>query len=145
MSAEIGLRPMEPEDRGFVVKSFLTSYGRSHYAAGVPGAVLVELLDPMLIVWPTTLAVAPDGELLGWVCGKDGNLAWVFVKPDFRGRGVARALLAHAGVGRQVTMPFAPTKGPGGKSFAAYVRGKGLTVHFRPYLPLVTVQELGKA
>jgi GNAT superfamily N-acetyltransferase len=137
--ASISLRPYETKDRGFVIMSFVRSYGRSAYATGVPAAVLIDLLDPLLIAWDTTVAEAPDGELLGWICSRPGRLAWLFVKPEFRRRGVARALLERAEVGRTLDAPFVPTKAPDGSSFASWSRARGYTVHYRPYLPLVEV------
>ncbi len=138
--ASISLRPFESRDRGFVIMSFVRSFGRSAYAAGVPAAVLIDLLDPLLIAWDTAVAEAPDGELLGWSCSRlPGDLAWLYVKPSFRRHGVARALLEHAKVGRALAMPFVPTKAPDGTSFATFVKRLGYTVHFRPYLPLVEV------
>lgn len=143
--ASIALRPYEERDRGFVIMSFVRSYGRSAYASGVPAKVLIDLLDPLLITWTTTVAEAPDGVLLGWICAlAPGAVAWVFVKAgQFRRKGLARALLAGAGIGKSIVTPFVPTKAlDDGPSFHAFTKARGYTVHFRPYLPLVTVNDL---
>lgn len=142
--ASISLRPYEAaRDRGFVIMSFVRSFGRSAYATGVDAAVLIDLLDPMLIVWPTTVAEAGD-ELLGWLCAKaPDHVAWLYVKPDFRRRGVARALLDHAEIGKQVSTPFMPTKSIDERtSFHAFTKARGYQVHFRPYLPLQQVAKV---
>lgn len=137
--ASIALRPYETRDRGFVIMSFVRSYGRSAYAVGVPASVLIDLLDPLLIAWDTTVAEAPDGELLGWICSSAPRVAWVFVKSEFRRKNVGRALLEHAKLGRTLDAAFVPTKAPDGESFAAFMKRRGYNVHFRPYLPLVEV------
>lgn len=141
--AEVSLRPYEDRDRGFVIMSFVRSFGRSAYAVGVPAKVLIDLLDPMLIVWPTTVAEAPDGELLGWICARaPGDVAWIFVKPEFRRAGLGRAMLRQAGVGTDVTTPFLPTKAPDERSFLDFAKTHGFRVRFRPYTPLVQVSAL---
>lgn len=142
--ASITLRPYEPADRGFVVMSFVRSFGRSAYGTGTPAQVLIDLLEPLLIAWTTTMAVAPNGELLGWLCARaPDRVAWLFVKPEFRRRGVARVLLDLMGVGKQLEAAFLPTKAPDDTtSFVAFMKAHGYTVHFRPYLPLVEVNRV---
>ena len=143
--AEVKLRPYEERDRGFVIMSFVRSYGRSAYATGVPAKVLIDLLDPVLISWSTTVAEGPDGELLGWVCARPpDHVAWLFVKPEFRRAGLGRAMLRQAAVGTTVTTPFAPTKGPDESPFQTFARERGYAVRFRPYLPLVEVAALAE-
>lgn len=134
--AKIEIRPATIDDRAFLLDSFTRSYqGKSAYASGVHGQILVDLLEPLLALWTVAVAVAPDDTILGWICYRDAvTVAWVTTKLDVRGRGVAGALLAHAGVSRgtEIAVCFMPTSG----RFAQEAERRGYTLRFRPYLPL---------
>ena len=135
MKAEIVLRPYRIEDRHFVTDSFLRSFGRSAYGTGISGRVIIDLLEPFLVLWNVVVAATPDDtEALGWLC-HDGTdrVAWMYVKPYARRAGVARALLEHAKVHRVCEAPFVPTK-LFDKPFHEVTRAKGYAVRFRPFL-----------
>lgn len=142
MQAQITLRPFEPGDRAFVLDSFLRGFGRSAYGEGVPARVLINMMEPLLVAWDVTVAVAPDGELLGWIVARAPDaVGWLHVKPAFRRRGIGKALLARAGVGKMVSAPFVATK-LFDRPFMAVVAEKGYRVRMRPYLPACAMYEL---
>ena len=134
--AKIQIRPAAIEDRAYILDSFVRSYqSTSAYAAGVPGNVLVGLLEPLLALWNCDVAVTEDDTILGWICHRDPTtIAWLTVKLGVRRRGVARALLHHAGVQcpSELECAFLPTK----NQFAREAERHGYTLRFRPYLAL---------
>ena len=146
--ATIILRPFQAEDRSFVQDSFLRSCGGggSAYVQGVPASVLHDMLDPLLVIWDVTVAVAPhDGELMGWICAKaPDHVAWLFVKPRYRRARLATALMRHAGIGRFVEAAFVPTK-LFGQPFMQVANAKSFQVRYRPYLPLIAAHEISEA
>lgn len=108
------VRPAVQDDLGF----FLVTFAKSlrdvcGYAAGVSQDVVHDLF-PWL--W-TTLVVCDDEEptvVLGWVTYRDpATVAWIFVRPEVRRRGIAKMLLGAASVdlGAPIATPFAPTRG----------------------------------
>lgn len=149
MSATVTLRPFRPEDRPFIHDSFLRSAGSrgSAYAQGVPAVVLHDMLDPLLITWDVTVAVAPhdNNELMGWICSRAPDcVAWLFVKPQYRRAGLAKALMTHAGVGKFIVAPFVPTK-LFERPFMAVASEHGYQIRFRPYLPAVAAHAINEA
>ena len=138
MSARIALRPFCNADRHFVTDSFLKSFGRSAYAEGLDGRQIIDLIEPLLITWDVLVAADPDEpeEMLGWLCSKGTNLvAWLYVKPTVRRKGVGRALLSRAGIGPVVSAPFVPTK-LFDRPFLAEARARGFDTRFRPFLAM---------
>lgn len=148
MSASVTLRPFIPADRPFVHDSFLRSCGGggSAYVQGVPASVLHDMLDPLLVIWDVTVAVAPhDGELMGWICAKAPDyVAWLFVKPRYRRAKLATALLQHAGIGRFIEAAFVPTK-LFGQPFMHVASAKSFQIRYRPYLPLIAAHAIHEA
>lgn len=138
--AEVTVRPYVVGDRIFVTDSFLRSFGRSAYAEGVDARDLIDLLEPLLIAWDVKVAES-GGELLGWVCTKAPDVvAWLYVKPFVRRRGLARVLLDAAGLARTasgalrtVLAPFVPTK-LFEEPFQGVAKRHGYNVRFRPFL-----------
>lgn len=140
--ATISLRAATDADHPLILDSFWREYRRSRHAEGVPASWLRTLLDPLLRSWRSAVAVA-DGELLGWICWRDSHtVAWVQVKSTVRERGVALALLEHAGIGRgEIECPFLPTGTPAIRNFPKLAATKGYTLRFRPYLPFAVAGE----
>jgi len=137
--SKIQIRPATVEDRPFLLDSFVRSYqSNSAYAQAVHGQILVDQIEPLLALWTVAVAVAPDDTILGWICWRDpSTVAWVNVKLGVRKRGIARALLTHAGVQcpSEISCAFMPTAG----RFAKEAERHGYTLRFRPYLPFQTV------
>lgn len=134
--SKIAIRPITVSDRAYVLDSFVKSYqSTSAYAQGVHGEVLVGLIEPLLALWNCDVAVTDDDTILGWICYRDPTtIAWISVKLGVRHRGVARALLRHAGVQvpAEIGCAFLATKG----QFAREAERSGYTLRFRPYLAL---------
>lgn len=142
--ASIHLRPLQESDRHWILDSYLKTYGRSAYAEGVPGHLLIDLMEPLLIAWDVSVAVSADdpAEALGWIVYKaPDRVAWLFVKPVYRRSGVAKALLYRSGVGKFVSAPFVPTR-LFGEPFQRVATARGYRVRFRPYLHLMPTVEL---
>lgn len=131
MSEAWAIRTATAADAPHILDSFARSYATSAFAAGLGPEALRALLKPLLARWQTLVAVAADDadHILGWLCYRDARtVAYVHVKRWFRGRGVARALAAAAGLelGRPLTTPFVHTR--------AEMRVRGLSTVFRPFL-----------
>ena len=126
--AEVILRQMVDGDRAFILDSAWRSI-RSHPATEqCTAAQLGRLMSPLLDSWQTLVAAdvgAPD-MILGWLCHRASNaVAWAYVKPWARGKGVLRALLADAGIGAQFECVF-----------PVATRLRSLSPRWRPYLAL---------
>ena len=98
--SEFMLRPMGPEDRNYVLSSWIEDFRRSRWARAVGGAyysghtkIVGRLLDnasTMLCVWKDT----PD-YILGWACtGPGARVHYAYVRADWRRKGIAHILLA---------------------------------------------------
>lgn len=124
------IRPAEQVDRAFILDSAWRSI-KEHPAAEdcTPGQI-GALLDPLLDAWTTTIACASTDEfvILGWLCRRDEKtVAWGYVKPWARGRGVMLALSQDAGVGLGAAFQIA---------FPVARRLRRLSPLWRPYLVL---------
>jgi len=135
---------MIAEDRTYILDSFLKGYGRnSSYTTGIPAQVIMSLIEPLLVLWNTDVALDESGHIVGWICWQEPNrIAWVNVKGDLRNHGIGRALLEHAQIGQgEVLCPFMPTKFHG-QNFPRWAESKGYTLRFRPYLPMDAYQKV---
>ena len=126
--AEVILRPMAESDRAFILDSAWRSIRNHPATEHCTPAQLGGLLVPLLDRWPTLVAASesvPD-VILGWLCHRDARvIAWAYVKPWARGKGVLRALLADAGIGPQFECVF-----------PVATRLRSLSPRWRPYLAL---------
>jgi GNAT superfamily N-acetyltransferase len=91
---------MGPDDRAYVLASWLDDFRRSRWARAVGGAYyqghakiaqgLIDNTSVMLCVWADT----PD-YILGWACtGPASTIHYCYVRRDWRGKGIAKLLLA---------------------------------------------------
>jgi hypothetical protein len=135
----------------------------SAFCKGLHPATLEAMIDPILGTYTTLVAVVPGDEdqILGFLTYRDPNTAaFLYVRSDFRSRrnatpggprlggGIARALLARAGIARatpgkgevpEIACAFMVTKLDGSHgqgAFASIAESKGYRLRFRPYAPL---------
>jgi GNAT superfamily N-acetyltransferase len=147
------LRELPAGGQAFALNSWLKSYeprarrlhelGRNEYYR-----TYHPELSRLLRLSNVALAVLDDDPdcYLGWACGSEGVLHWVYVKHAYRELGVARALVrevAGDGVG---VFTFEPSTSSGEprKSLLAVAERKGMKHHAHP-IPGVVVRSQLKA
>lgn len=107
------LRAMQPEDRNYVLSSWLRSYAELPEFRGLRRSVFFALYEPLVkaMVARSTVAVAtlPDAQdvVLGWMAIEGDTLHYVLVKPRWRKLGIARWLLSQV-EGMPVVYTHAP-------------------------------------
>jgi hypothetical protein len=157
--ATISIRPAAQTDHRFIEDTMIaTLRDNSAFCKGLHPATLSALVDPVLATYQILVATPADDSytILGFLVYQDPEtVAFVYVRSQFRSRdeggarkggGVARALLARAGIARgtgagripEISCAFMVTKLDGlrGQAFAAIAESKGYRLRFRPYLPL---------
>jgi len=93
---------MEPDDRNFVLSSWLRSYADQQ--RGIARRAFFKLYESVVVnlVGRSTVIIAGlddvPGSILGWTAidSDDRTLHYVFVKPRWRKLGVAKSLLKDA-------------------------------------------------
>lgn len=96
---ELVLRPMRPEDRNYVLSSWLRSAAESLEFRRMARSVFFRLYAPVVVdmvdrstVAVATLPEAPD-VVLGWLAVEGDTLHYVLTKPRWRQLGIATFLL----------------------------------------------------
>ena len=147
------LRDGRPTDHALVYDSFVETYRGTPHARGASVATLVSLMEPLLAPraeWRLLVACDPDDEdsIVGFVLyrqrvGRLPQVAWVQVRHAWQKRGVGRSLLSAAGVPSGQTLelevPFIVQRIGRERDMPPLVemaRARGITLRFRPYLPL---------
>lgn len=136
MNGRIAFRAMRETDKAHVYRSFVQSYRKSPYAEGMTGAFLASLLDKMLALgWAVEIACVENDEevIAGWMLYNyaTGACGYVFVKPELRRCGIARALWGrHCGMAA-MKVPFLVTS----PNVASIVEHRGGRLLWRPYIP----------
>jgi GNAT superfamily N-acetyltransferase len=107
-------RPATADDMDFIVETFCKTFrAASTHAEGVPKERMPRLILNLLANgWTATICEA-DGMIIGWlVSGVKNRLAWMYVRDLFRGQGVAKFMLKHAGIdtGKTFVSPFLPNR-----------------------------------
>lgn len=142
-----------PTDHAYVYDSFVATYRGTPHARGASVATLVSLMEPLLAPgseWRLLVACDPDDEdcIVGFVVSRQRaqrlpQVAWLQVRSEWKRRGVGRALLSAAGVpsGQTVELdvPFIVQRIGRDRDMPTLVelaRAHGMTLRFRPYLPL---------
>lgn len=142
MSTPIQIVPARPEHHAIILDSFWRDYRRSPVARGVPPSVLTAKMSALLAspAWSAVVATPEDDAdtVLGFLVYRDAQtVGWLQTRRPWRGTGVARALLASAGVARgTLACAFLPPE------VARLADARGYTLRFRPYLPDVAADEM---
>lgn len=159
--AQITIRPAAPGDHRYITDTIRsTLLINSAFCKGLHPATLEALIEPVLGTYQTLVATPADDpdQVLGFIVFRDPEtVAFVYVRSQFRSRmvagakreggGIARALLARAGIARgkpgdgklpEISCAFMVTKMDGhfGQQFPALAESKGYRLRFRPYAPL---------
>ena len=118
----------------------------SAYATGLQPEVINLLVEPVLATYQTLVATpeADPDEILGYVI-HDGPacVGFLYVKEAVRQKGIASALLKHAGIQKgEVVAPLIVTKLPGVGNFPKLCEAHGYTVRFRPWMGLGQLADL---
>lgn len=112
---KIVIRPVLPEDRNFILSSWLKgNYFGNFYFGQMPQAVYFEeyakLILKILADETTDVSVACDEHNPSWIVGfsvsNRENIHWIHVKKEFRNRGIATLLLS----GKNITTSKSTTK-----------------------------------
>lgn len=91
---------MGPDDRNYVLSSWIEDFRRSKWARAVGGAYYhghVKIVSKLLDNVSTTLCVWADTPdyILGWAStGPGAIIHYVYVRADWRGKGIGHLLLA---------------------------------------------------
>ncbi len=145
---QVQLRDGRQSDRALVLDSIISTYRQAPHAQGASNAVIASLIEPLLSHphWRLTVA-CPEGEedtILGFVLYGVGfripTVAWLQVRGPWRRHGIGKALAAHA-VGAkfppEVHTAFMVQRiGPGSPSLVDLAVLHGVSLRFRPYVPL---------
>jgi hypothetical protein len=98
--APVVLRDWKPSDRNFVIDSWVRSY-RGSTSALIPESIYFDsqrrLINALLERCQITIAgfdEDPD-TILGWACTSSSAIHYVWVRPQFRKQGIAKAMLAQ--------------------------------------------------
>jgi GNAT superfamily N-acetyltransferase len=88
------MRPAMGQDRNFILGTWMRSYPAP--TLGAPAAVVragEAALSEQLWSLSSVLVAEDDYTILGWACGRPGELYAVYVVPELRGIGVGRELI----------------------------------------------------
>lgn len=122
MTPPIAHRPLAPADVPFVLSSWLQAYHASLPAGArrilgpaewfpAHRAVVERVLQGAAVTCAVIPDAAPPCDLYGYLVHAPGVVHWLYVKPAYRRFGVARYLLAVAGLAGHLDVTFATELG----------------------------------
>lgn len=98
----IAVRPMQSDDRAFVVSGWSSSLRLSRDISFIPMARWAELMRPVIeavLARPAARTLVAHGEVLqGFVSFEPRYVLYLYVAQPFRRNGIARSLLEAAGI-----------------------------------------------
>ena len=133
--ARLIIRDATPADHPFVEDFWRVYVSTSYFAFGTPAAVLIGKMRALLKSpqWRCIVACLPEvpEEILGYLVYRTEPFALAWCQVKMKKRGIARMLFESA---------TGMTGGPVETAFfvpdvAEWLRAKGITLRFRPYLP----------
>jgi GNAT superfamily N-acetyltransferase len=141
---DVRIRAGRPSDHALVFDSVISTLRQSPHAKGASNAVLASLVEPLVFSPAWTLSVAhPEGDddtVLGFILHSADAIAWVQVRAPWRRHGIGRALVRHAfgdQLPRELSTAFMVQRvGDGQPTIVDLAQRYGVTLRFRPYLPL---------
>lgn len=147
----LAIRPIDPEDLGYIRRTWLESYKQSPRMERLPWPIFKatsgKQIDEVLARNDVRLlgGYHPSGRVLGWCAWTPGRsvstLHWVYVRfalgdEKTRRRHVAQHLLEAAELGKRVVYTFVGTKRQRGpsmdKALVDWARGKGIIATHAP-------------
>jgi len=131
-------RSAKPDDWGYILSTFIKSYREnSTHAEGLSGRQIAHMLTSLAGKDSWCVDVVEEHGLIAmWdaYCGSK-NLAWIYVRPMFRGQGWAKSRCLAS---RKVYTPFMPNRNP---RFKATGRILGLQPICRPFMWMPDVND----
>ena len=112
----IVIRPAEPDDHGLIFGSWCASYERYskfaryvHQYEGQNPTHVIDRIAKRIVDRGARVDVAAWEEdpmfIVGWCCSEGPTLHYVWVRKDFRAKGIARQLVEPLGVTRVSHVP----------------------------------------
>ena len=103
MTDQIAIREFDPHDMGLIYQSWLRSYRFSDFARAIRVSIYFSehrhVVDSLVNTAKIVCAVNPEDptHIYGWACmdlsGQLPIVHYVFIKPPYRGFGIAKLLL----------------------------------------------------
>lgn len=95
---ELPIRGATELDRAFILSTWVKSYSQFLRKWLSPALVEEEVRQAEVLWNKATVLGMPDDEftVLAWVCASAATLHYVYVPPELRNKGIARALIQHA-------------------------------------------------
>ncbi len=96
------LRPMQPDDRQFVISGWSSSLRLSRDVPLIPMVLWADTMHRVIeraLERPMAQTLVAHGEVLqGFICAEPSYVLYVYVAQPFRRLGIARALCGAAGI-----------------------------------------------
>lgn len=153
--AKLLIRKYQPDDRSLLLDTYVRTYRASQHARYASPDLLAEMMDGMLSPtsgWTTSVAVDPESPdvIFGWITWRPTEsatqplVAWLQVRRQWRRRGIGKALTEHAGVSKgelEVGGMVRRVDGPGSPFLVDLAEKAGVTLRYRPFLPLLAASQ----
>ena len=133
--AKLIIRDATPADHPFVEDFWRVYVSESYFAFGTPAAVLIGKMRALLRApsWRCIVACVPEvpEEILGYLVYRPEPFAVAWCQTKWKRQGIARFLFesARGATGGPIETAFIVP------DVADWLRAKGITLRFRPYLP----------
>lgn len=119
------------QHRSFILSTWVKSYQPvlRKWLPHLPSSAELEGSQAETL-WEQTFIVTSENDdftIHAWACGGPGTLHYVYVPPDLRGKGIARALIRHVcGHTFSYGRPWPYKKAPSGGTYNPYILGRNV-------------------